>query len=157
MSQLPRVPLMSSTLFLCLSRELVWWRMHRWTRHYWTIKLLRLLISCSEPPQNVALTATGPDTLQFSWSPPPQFQATLYVVIFQRATYQFNPSSDLVMDLDWLNTYTRYTCCVAANTASGASRIACATQTTLETGNLTACQKLMDVLFQALTISSWNL
>ena len=82
----------------------------------------------------MALTATGPDTLRFRWSPSPDLAVTLYVVIFQDETYHVDPSSDLVMDLDSLNTYTAYTCCVAANTTSGASRIACATQTTLQRG-----------------------
>ncbi|CAI8050349.1 Receptor-type tyrosine-protein phosphatase delta [Geodia barretti] len=36
------------------------------------------------------------------------------------------------MELDSLTTFTRYTCCVAAKTISGASRMACDTQTTLE-------------------------
>ncbi|CAI8006027.1 hypothetical protein GBAR_LOCUS4531, partial [Geodia barretti] len=36
------------------------------------------------------------------------------------------------MELDSLTTFTRYTCCVAAKTISGASIMACATGTTLE-------------------------
>ena len=106
--------------------------MHRLTKSF-----KRSQFKCffySEPPQNVTLNATGADKLEISWSPPPELAVTLYIVIFQDETYHVDPSSDLVMDLDSLNTYTAYTCCVAANTASGASRIACVTKTHQETG-----------------------
>ncbi|CAI8013001.1 Phosphatidylinositol phosphatase PTPRQ, partial [Geodia barretti] len=89
---------------------------------------------CTEPPQNVTLTATGHDKLEITWSPPPpEFSPTLYVVICQDETYHVDPSSELVLELDSLMTYTAYNCCVAANTATGPSRISCATQITLET------------------------
>ena len=90
----------------------------------------------SESPQNITLTATASDKLELSWLPPQDFPATLYIVIFQGTIYHIDPSSDLVMELGSLMKYTSYSCCVAANTASGASRIECATQTTLETGML---------------------
>ena len=95
-----------------------------------------------EPPQNVALTATGPDKLEISWSPPPGSRATLYIVIFEGVTHPVQPSRNLVMELDSLTTFTRYTCCVAAKTRSGASRMACDTQTTLELGKKLLKQKM---------------
>ena len=102
--------------------------------HYST--LYSFINSFSESPQNITLTAIASDKLELSWLPPQDFPATLYIVLFQGTTYHIDPSSDLVMELGSLMTYTSYSCCVAANTASGASRIECATQTTLETGML---------------------
>ncbi|CAI8044466.1 hypothetical protein GBAR_LOCUS24664, partial [Geodia barretti] len=90
---------------------------------------------CIEPPQNVTLTATGSDRLEFRWEPPPhnihrQF-ATLYIVFFRNEAHFVNASSNLVMQLESLTPYTTYNCCVAANTTSGPSRLACTSQTTL--------------------------
>lgn len=59
---------------------------------------------------------------------------TRYVVILEDETFLVDPTSVLVKELNSLMPYTTYTSCVAANTSSGPSRITCATQTTLETG-----------------------
>ena len=86
------------------------------------------------------LIATGSDELQMSWEPPPQsifdwFSASLYVVVIENRTHHVNPlSSNLTVELDSLTPHTTYNCCVAANTTLGPSRLACATQTTLEAG-----------------------
>ena len=96
--------------------------------------MTELHIFYSEPPQNVTLAASGHDRLEIRWSPPPELAVTLYVVIFQDETFHVNPTTDLVKELDSLMAFTTYNCCVAANTLSGPSRMACATQTTLETG-----------------------
>ena len=93
--------------------------------------------SHSEPPQNLTLTPTASDQLQFSWGPPnitEEFEVNLYFVLFQGNKYTIDPSSDQVMVFDSLTPFTTYNCCVAASTTSGPSMLACATQTTLESG-----------------------
>ena len=88
----------------------------------------------SEPPQNVTLTATGSDELEISWTPPPH-GATLYFVIFEGETHYVDHTSSLHMTFEPLTPYTSYNCCVAANTTSGPTRLACATKTTLQSGS----------------------
>ena len=134
---------LSGTIHMCLSC----WMVQQWLHRYRNILSVYLSLSWfiifgvffSEPPQNVTLTATGSDRLEFRWEPPPhnihrQF-ATLYIVFFQNEAHFVNASSNLVMQLESLTPYTTYNCCVAANTTSGPSRLACTSQTTLRTGS----------------------
>ena len=106
----------------------------------------------SGPPQNATLTATGPTSLQFSWKPPVQehweFNTTQYIVLFENATYTVNPSSNLTIKLDALIPFTKYNCCVAANTTSGPSRLACATQTTPRIGKENVTEHFILTLYQ---------
>ena len=50
-------------------------------------------------------------------------------------THYVHPTSPLLLHFEFLAPYTSYTCCVAANTTLGPTRLACTTQTTLESGN----------------------
>jgi hypothetical protein len=110
---------------------------------------------CTEPPQNLTLTATGSDRLEISWKPPPgQFTITLYIILLQGETYHVSPSSDLVMELGTLVPYTTYNCCVAANTTSRPSKLACVTQKTLETGY---CILIMCCQWYALKVTRYTL
>ena len=82
---------------------------------------------------------TGSDKLQISWNPPPQNYSdepitTLYIILFEDETYHIHPSENLTKEFKSLTPYTTYNCCIAANTTSGPSRLACVTQTTLEAG-----------------------
>lgn len=89
----------------------------------------------TEPPQNVTLTATGSDKLEISWVPPPQTNIIVYFVVFEDYhTHYVNPTSPLLLHFEFLAPYTSYTGCVAANTTMGPTRLACKTQTTLQSG-----------------------
>ena len=106
----------------------------------------------SGPPQNATLTATGPTSLQFSWNPPVQehweFNTTQYIVLFENTTYTVDPSSNLTIKLDALIPFTKYNCCVAANTTSGPSRLACATKTTPRIGKENVTEHFILTLYQ---------
>ena len=86
-------------------------------------------------PRNVELTATGFDSLEFTWDPPSMDSTVAqYLVLFEDQTYSVEPTATLSLALDSLDPHTAYNCCVVANTTSGASSFVCVTQKTLETG-----------------------
>ena len=87
----------------------------------------------------MTLVATGFDSLEINWEPPQEIgiNVTVYIVLFQfdggNETYHINPEQNRTLVLTSLTPHTTYNCCVIANTTSGPSSLACATQTTLET------------------------
>ena len=96
----------------------------------------------TDPPQDVVLLATGSETLEISWEPPPmtgsgsgEFKILAYYIFCEyrmaKRIYGVDPEHNFTLELDSLTPHTTYNCCVIAHTNDGPSSLICDTQTTL--------------------------